>query len=385
MSGGTLVDPVGLLNRHAVRGVCGPTEYKERCDTGPSGAIALGSLRACKARCLHCAACNFISFSAERRDCSWYTECELVTLGKKGVAAVSSDIADAYLTFDMRDTRREALAKLLMNSPPAPVLAPDFAILDAACGPSAALMSIAACPEQVAWYANATWSLAHASSEKFIWGCETGFNCGHSSMTFLAQDPRIQMISFDKAKWNFSKAARTVMKRTFGKRFELVVGDSREAIPAHFEALEQRRKERCDFIHVDGGHLYAIAILDVANFFRHARCGALVLMDDVCDTKMCATVDKWAIGPSRAWAELQRLGLVRETGRGMRRDEVHPNKPRLWVAGRVLCREKPARRPTEVKLAPHLQMSRNFHQEWLAHAQQDSDGAAAATWQDWPQ
>ena len=168
-------------------GFCGPTNYKRECATGPSGAFKLTSLSACKAQCQLCDACNFISFSAKNRDCSWYKTCDLSSLGGGGAEEAYGISAEAYLTFDMRDVRERLRRKLLAGSPTAPLLAPDFAFLDKACGPVAASMSAAACPQQIAWYANATWTLAQATSRRVIWGCETGFNCGHSSTTFLVQ------------------------------------------------------------------------------------------------------------------------------------------------------------------------------------------------------
>ena len=199
------------------------------------------------------------------------------------------------------------------------------------------------------------------------------------------QDPRIRMLSFDLLKWNFSQAARVTMQRTFGERFELVAGDSTRQIRAHFEESPPHRREaqRCDFLHIDGGHTYANALLDFAGFFEQSHCGALVLMDDVCDPTRCDTTDPWAVGPSRAWAELQRLGLVRETARGMQR--VEDTSPRLWVAGRVLCREEPARRPPPVKLAPRLRTKgRSPPARAFEHKMREDDDIAAGVHWNWP-
>ena len=109
-------------------------------------------------------------------------------------------------------------------------------------------------------------------------------------------------------------------------------------------------------------------------------------MDEVCDPTQptrCDTTDPWAVGPSRAWAELQRLGLVRETARGMQR--VEDTSPRLWVAGRVLCREEPARRPPPVKLAPRLRTKgRSPPARAFKHKMQEDDDIAAGVHWNWP-
>ena len=93
-------------------GFCGPTNYKRECATGPSGAFKLTSLSACKGQCQLCDACNFISFSAKNRDCSWYETCDLSSLGGGGAEEAYGISAEAYRTFDMRDVRKRLRRKL---------------------------------------------------------------------------------------------------------------------------------------------------------------------------------------------------------------------------------------------------------------------------------
>ena len=78
-------------------------------------------------------------------------------------------------------------------------LVPDLTFLDEACGNGPRKTSIAACPAQILDYANATRSFLREelAASRTLQGCETGFNCGHSSALFLEQDPRLQVVSFD--------------------------------------------------------------------------------------------------------------------------------------------------------------------------------------------
>ena len=54
-------------------GYCGVTTLGGDCERGVSGAweVAASSMQAnCMRKCLSCARCNFISFSAKAKDCS---------------------------------------------------------------------------------------------------------------------------------------------------------------------------------------------------------------------------------------------------------------------------------------------------------------------------
>ena len=71
----------------ALHGHCGPTVDGERgdCDIGDRGWIGLrqgpatsswdGAIDACRAACLACDRCRFISLSLKYKDCSWYRRC----------------------------------------------------------------------------------------------------------------------------------------------------------------------------------------------------------------------------------------------------------------------------------------------------------------------
>ena len=62
------------------RGYCGLADSKSDCATSSMGAWSMNNVTRCIQRCLGCARCNFISFSPELQDCSWYHKCSLAHL-----------------------------------------------------------------------------------------------------------------------------------------------------------------------------------------------------------------------------------------------------------------------------------------------------------------
>ena len=72
-------------------GFCAPTEPgtgSRYCDTGSSGSWATTkwkeqTLAACVAKAKTCKRANYVSFSAEKQDCSWYVRCNVDELQGK--------------------------------------------------------------------------------------------------------------------------------------------------------------------------------------------------------------------------------------------------------------------------------------------------------------
>ena len=68
------------------RGFCGVTSFGTGCSPGATSgawharAQHIDSLADCAARCLACDGCSFVSFSAQRDDCSWFRHCRLGAL-----------------------------------------------------------------------------------------------------------------------------------------------------------------------------------------------------------------------------------------------------------------------------------------------------------------
>ena len=68
------------VNASSYIGYCGFTDYGGDCSRDVQGAWPLrevGTFDGCYRRCLACERCNFISFSRNADDCSWYLTCKL--------------------------------------------------------------------------------------------------------------------------------------------------------------------------------------------------------------------------------------------------------------------------------------------------------------------
>ena len=91
--------PVGTTSQ----GNCGVTAWAPLadCDNGPgSGALnttkeGIQSLSQCVAKVKSCKNANYVSYSADHADCSWYSHCDFSHLGKPGGAYVSQ-VAVSY-------------------------------------------------------------------------------------------------------------------------------------------------------------------------------------------------------------------------------------------------------------------------------------------------
>ncbi len=65
----------------AKRGYCSTTLHRGDCMLGDAGILeGVATLRTCRQRCVDCPRCAFVSWSARRRDCSWYAVCALTDL-----------------------------------------------------------------------------------------------------------------------------------------------------------------------------------------------------------------------------------------------------------------------------------------------------------------
>ena len=348
-------------------GTCGVTSFvggRAQCQQSQlstaKGALDAVSLRECLRACETCNACAFVSFSRKLKECSWFAECSLDDVFLMNQSHPKQ--GKSFKTWDARLVPKRRAERQRSRKPGD--IVPDLTFLDEACGNGPRKTSIAACPAQILDYANATRSFLREefAASRTLQGCETGFNCGHSSALFLEQDPRLHVVSFDMFKWEWSAAGSKAMGLKYGVRSQQVSGDSLMTVPGHW--LGRSTPPQCDLIHVDGGHTYVLALQDALHLIMHARCGALIMMDDVCDPANCTTTDPWAIGPSQAWAELLRMGVVRETARkgapiprrssrrsSLARPLARP-KWRHWVMGRVVCGVQaaaPAREPPPLR------------------------------------
>lgn len=154
---------------------------------------------------------------------------------------------------------------------------------------------------------------------------EIGFNSGSSALLFLSNPNVATLTSFDLGAHSYGSWAKSYIDMTFPFRHRLILGDSRETVPA---LSEKETSTRYDVIFIDGGHDYEIARADLRNCSAFAHRGeqnkkTLVIVDDV--VKNPEGQMEWTLGPSRAWKEACESGLVQEIdsidfpyrGRGM--------------------------------------------------------------------
>lgn len=92
------VPPAHGAPRDAKRGYCSTTLYAGDCMLGDAGTMeGVPDLLTCRQRCLECPRCAVISWSLQRRDCSWYALCAINDLRRP-----PRDAPD-YLSMRVRD------------------------------------------------------------------------------------------------------------------------------------------------------------------------------------------------------------------------------------------------------------------------------------------
>jgi len=139
---------------------------------------------------------------------------------------------------------------------------------------------------------------------------EIGFNAGHSADVFLGTAPAAHLLSFDLGRHPAVLVGKGFIDGRYPGRHTLVIGDSTATLPA-FTALVP--DVRFEVLFIDGGHTYDVARADIANGARLAAADALVAVDDTVFTP--AWEQPYTIGPTRAWLDAVRDGLVEELGR----------------------------------------------------------------------
>jgi predicted O-methyltransferase YrrM len=152
--------------------------------------------------------------------------------------------------------------------------------------------------EQGAWFARLL--AANAGITRIV---EVGFNAGHSSCVFLGARDDITVVSFDLGAHGYVARAKQYVDATFPGRHTLVVGDSRETLPAY---RADHPAAAFDLAFVDGGHDYDVARADLANILPLIRPSGLIVMDDLTPWRT------YGAGPYRAWSEAKQRGLISE-------------------------------------------------------------------------
>ncbi len=101
---------------------------------------------------------------------------------------------------------------------------------------------------------------------------EIGFNSGFSALLMLISNPNIKITCVDIGWHKYVIPCYEVLKRDFGDRINLIIGDSTVVVPTI--------TEKFDLIHIDGGHEEHIARADIDNCMKLCKNGTMVIMDD---------------------------------------------------------------------------------------------------------
>jgi predicted O-methyltransferase YrrM len=176
-------------------------------------------------------------------------------------------------------------------------------------------------PEQLAWLADL---VRHTKARRIA---EVGFHAGYSSHAFLDATSDARVVSFDLGQHPHLDAAKRLVDERFPQRHLLVRGDSRVTVPAYADANPDAR---FDIIFIDGGHWYDVARADLANLRALAAQTATVVMDDLTPWEF------WGEGPTRAWADAVRDGLILPVDvwqDGRKVEQPSPPARRAWARG----------------------------------------------------
>jgi predicted O-methyltransferase YrrM len=101
---------------------------------------------------------------------------------------------------------------------------------------------------------------------------EIGFNSGFSALLMLLSNPHITLTCVDLGEHRYTYPCFLQLKKTFGNRIRLILGDSTSTLPKH-EGIY-------DAIHIDGGHSTEVAQSDITHSLRLSRKGTVLIMND---------------------------------------------------------------------------------------------------------
>ena len=122
---------------------------------------------------------------------------------------------------------------------------------------------------------------------------EIGFNAGHSAALWLMLNEKIKYYGIDLATDEYMKSCASFMKDKFGDRFNLFIGDSR----TEMQSIDKKINQEIDLIHIDGGHSYELADVDLSNSINISKKlnTSFILLDDTDDFRVRAAANKYII------------------------------------------------------------------------------------------
>jgi predicted O-methyltransferase YrrM len=159
---------------------------------------------------------------------------------------------------------------------------------------------------------------------------ETGFHTGSSSIAFLKAGPKVTVVSFDIGRYGYVMLAKEIIDGKFPGRHTLIYGNSRKTVPAFKKSNPELR---FDLVFIDGGHSYRVAKADIENMKLFATRDTRIIMDDLTPWL------PWGKGPTRAWTEVIRNGLVVQEKLfkdGKLVAKIEPPGERSWALGRYV-------------------------------------------------
>jgi hypothetical protein len=101
---------------------------------------------------------------------------------------------------------------------------------------------------------------------------EIGFNSGFSALLMLNSNPNTHITCLDICSHSYTMPCYNAIKKHYGDRIELIQGNS--------ALLLSELDAKYDLIHIDGAHDDCISICDMANSYRLAKNGSVIIMDD---------------------------------------------------------------------------------------------------------
>ena len=101
---------------------------------------------------------------------------------------------------------------------------------------------------------------------------EIGFNSGFSSLLMLISNPKCNITCVDIGVHKYTIPCYNQIKKDFGERINLIVGDSLEVVPTLIDKF--------DLIHIDGCHHVKFAEKDIINTMPLLLPDGIVIFDD---------------------------------------------------------------------------------------------------------
>lgn len=138
---------------------------------------------------------------------------------------------------------------------------------------------------------------------------EIGFNAGHSADTFLRNNSKIHLTSFDLGEHHYVKLGKSYIDEKYPNRHTLILGDSCVTIPEFIKANKASDKMiKYDLIFIDGGHYHHIPESDLKNCRQLAHKDTIVIMDDTKTTD----IKGWNVTVNYAWNKYKTCNYVAE-------------------------------------------------------------------------